>query len=131
MERPRSRIGEILSLIRHELYLTQEELGNEMGLSRTRITDIENISNDEDLPLETVLKIYYFANTMQNNISMNEMICNAAKMLFEISDSIILEKLKNEIVSLTTQRDKLDDKIRQLTAQVQKLEGGNISNGRK
>ena len=100
MERPRSRIGEILSLIRHELYLTQEELGNEMGLSRTRITDIENISNDEDLPLETVLKIYYFANTMQNNISMNEMICNAAKMLFEISDSIILEKLKNPVTTV-------------------------------
>ncbi len=103
MERPRSRIGEILSLIRHELYLTQEELGNEMGLSRTRITDIENISNDEDLPLETVLKIYYFANTMQNNISMNEMICNAAKMLFEISDSIILEKLKNRYNEISLQ----------------------------
>lgn len=103
LERPRSRIGEILSLIRHELYLTQEELGNEMGLSRTRITDIENISNDEDLPLETVLKIYYFANTMQNNISMNEMICNAAKMLFEISDSIILEKLKNRYNEISLQ----------------------------
>ena len=103
LERPRSRIGEILSLIRHELYLTQEELGNEMGLSRTRITDIENISNDEDLPLETVLNIYYFANTMQNNISMNEMICNAAKMLFEISDSIILEKLKNRYNEISLQ----------------------------
>ena len=103
LERPRSRIGEILSLIRHELYLTQEELGNEMGLSRTRITDIENISNDEDLPLETVLKIYYFANTMQNNISMNEMIFNAAKMLFEISDSIILEKLKNRYNEISLQ----------------------------
>ncbi len=47
------------------------------------------------------------------------------------SNTEILEKLKNEIVSLTTQRDKLDEKIRQLTEQVQKLEGGNISNGRK
>ena len=47
------------------------------------------------------------------------------------SNAEILEKLKNEIVSLTTQRDKLDEKIRQLTEQVQKLEGGNISNGRK
>lgn len=47
------------------------------------------------------------------------------------SNTEILEKLKNEIVSLTAQRDKLDDKIRQLTEQVQKLEGGNISNGRK
>jgi hypothetical protein len=47
------------------------------------------------------------------------------------SNTEILEKLKNEIVSLTTQRDKLDEKIRQLTEQVHKLEGGNISNGRK
>lgn len=47
------------------------------------------------------------------------------------SNAEILEKLKNEIVSLTIQRDKLDEKIRQLTEQVQKLEGGNISNGRK
>lgn len=47
------------------------------------------------------------------------------------SNTEILEKLKNEIVSLTTQRDKLDEKIRQLTEQVQKLEGGNISNGRE
>lgn len=47
------------------------------------------------------------------------------------SNTEILEKLKNEIVSLTTQRDKLDEKICQLTEKVQKLEGGNISNGRK
>lgn len=47
------------------------------------------------------------------------------------SDFEILEKLKNEIVLLTTQRDKLDKKIRELTEQVQKIKGGNISNGRK
>ena len=37
------------------------------------------------------------------------------------SNTEILEKLKNEIVSLTTQRDKLDEKICQLTEKVQKL----------
>ena len=34
---------------------------------------------------------------------MNEMICNAAKMLFEISDSIILEKLKNRYNEISLQ----------------------------
>lgn len=47
------------------------------------------------------------------------------------SDFEVLEKLKNEIVLLTTQRDKLDKKICELTEQVQKIKGGNISNGRK
>lgn len=42
-----------------------------------------------------------------------------------------LEKLKSEIVLLTTQRDELDERIRQLTEQVHMLEGGSIINGRK
>lgn len=47
------------------------------------------------------------------------------------TSSETLEKLKSEIVLLTTQREELDKKIRQLTEQVQILEGGGIVNGRK
>lgn len=47
------------------------------------------------------------------------------------TSSETLEKLKNEIVLLTTKRDELDEKIYQLKEQVQTLEGGNIVNGRK
>lgn len=47
------------------------------------------------------------------------------------TSSETLQKLKSEIVLLTTQRDELDERIRQLMEQVQTLEGGNIVNGRK
>ena len=47
------------------------------------------------------------------------------------TSSETLEKLKSEIVFLTTQRDELDKRICQLMEQVQTLEGGNIVNGRK
>lgn len=51
--------------------------------------------------------------------------------LQQITSSEILEKLKSEIVLLTSQRDELNDRISQLLEQVQKLEGGNIVNGRE
>ena len=49
----------------------------------------------------------------------------------EHNSSEVLENLKSTIVLLTSQRDALDEKIRQLTEQVQTLEGGSIVNGRK
>ena len=47
-----SNISKILINLRRELYLTQEEIGDEIGLSRSRIAEIENTKYDEDLPLE-------------------------------------------------------------------------------
>jgi len=105
LKRPKSKIGEILSLIRQELYLTQEELGNEMGFSRSRIAEIENTLNEETLPLETMFRIYYFANTLQNNIAMNDMIHYESQKLYDICDSYIVNKLK-ERCNNTSSKDK-------------------------
>lgn len=53
------------------------------------------------------------------------------KQLENPVDSSTIEELKNQIISLLSQRNALDLKIAQLTEQVNMLEGGNITNGRK
>lgn len=102
-------IGKFLSLIREELYLTQEELGDEIGFSRSRIAEIENM-HDDTLPLETLYRLYYLANTLKQNIAMNDIVKSEANELFNICDSKITQLIRNRY---NEKEKKLDNNMKQ------------------
>ena len=104
-----SDIGKLLSLIREELYLTQEELGDEIGFSRSRIAEIENM-HDDTLPLETLYRLYYLANTLKQNIAMNEIVKSEANELFNICDSKITQLIRDRY---NGKEKKLDNDMKQ------------------
>ena len=104
-----SDIGKLLSLIREELYLTQEELGDEIGFSRSRIAEIENM-HDDTLPLETLYRLYYWANTLKQNIAMNEIVKSEANELFNICDSKITQLIRDRY---NGKEKKLDNDMKQ------------------
>lgn len=88
-----SNISKILINLRRELYLTQEEIGDEIGLSRSRIAEIENTKYDEDLPLEVLFRLFYMASTLKENPSMNNFILHESTKLLEIAKDNILSKI--------------------------------------
>lgn len=94
LNQERSQIGKILRLIRQELFLSQKDLANQMGFSRSRIAEIENSHSDHDLPIESLFRIYYLSNTIKQNKAMNGLILREADKLYDITNALIGEKLE-------------------------------------
>jgi len=92
-------IGDVISALRKEVGLTQEELGNKAGLNRTTIVKIENsqraISLDEAVNIAKVFSID--VDTMYSYIQSNKKLSNEESFVIAFKAKGMNEESLKEI----------------------------------
>lgn len=90
-------IGHLLLDIRKILNMTQHEMSQELGVTRTTIINIEKCKCDLDVSLEMSLKLYFMAQEILDNNIFNEFIKEKSNQLKERTRNNITNKLCEKI----------------------------------
>lgn len=108
----RNQIGFTFFILRKALDMTQTEIGQELGVTRNTVINIEKADSDNDISLEMSYRLYFFAQEMLDNEALHGYISNRANKLKVLVRNNIISKVSKQIYKDTEKKLKEELPIR-------------------